>query len=64
MNDILGRRFKIRDDKDHIKVLPMGEFWAGLNAQGRTKAAPEHRRVQIFLNSKVVLTLFGQDSKP
>lgn len=62
MRDILGRQFKIRNDKDHIKILPMGELWAGIKSQGKTTAAPEHRRVQILLNSKVVLTLFGQGS--
>jgi outer membrane protein OmpA-like peptidoglycan-associated protein len=57
MKDILGMKFRINDK--NIVVVPLGEKLAAQASGGKTVAAPQHRRVQIFMNSVLVLTLFG-----
>lgn len=61
IRNILGeRKFKIKDDGTHIRIVPKGEELAAKESPTKETPAPKHRRVQIFLNSVLVLTLFGQ----
>jgi outer membrane protein OmpA-like peptidoglycan-associated protein len=55
MKDILGPKLRIKN----VATYGMGEIQAYLAAKGKTKPAPEHRRVEIFLNAKLVLSLVG-----
>jgi outer membrane protein OmpA-like peptidoglycan-associated protein len=62
IRNILGKKFKIEDDGTHIRKVARGEELAAKESPTKETPAPKHRRVQIFLNSVLVLTLFGQSS--
>ena len=59
---ILGSKFQIPEA--NIKMEGKGEDFAAQESKGRTVAAPKHRRVQVFLNAKLVLTLYSQANQP
>ena len=56
---ILGNKFMIKEDEKHIGISGWGHFFAYVKYLGRTVASPKDRRVAIFLNSELVLTLNG-----
>jgi len=63
IRNILGPdKFKIKDDPIHIRTVGKGDEWAAKESPTKDRPAPEHRRVQIYLNSVLVLTLFGQST--
>lgn len=51
---ILGPRFKI----ERVEKKGLGDTLAGIESKGRVVAAPEHRRVDIYLNGSLELSLF------
>ena len=55
IKDILGPKLRIKN----MPTYGMGEIQAYIASRGKTKPAPEHRRVEIFLNAKLVLSLVG-----
>jgi outer membrane protein OmpA-like peptidoglycan-associated protein len=62
--DILGGKFQIRNDGAHIQTIAAGDKLAAEEAGKKPTPAPKHRRVQVFLNSVLVLTLFGSGITP
>ena len=59
IKDILGPKFRINQKNIHEK--PWEDKVAAKQYSGKPVASPIHRRVQIVINSVLVLTLFGQD---
>jgi outer membrane protein OmpA-like peptidoglycan-associated protein len=64
MRDILGARLRIPDDGKHIRKIAAGDKYAAQESGPKTTAAPKHRRVQVFLNGVLVLTLYGSGTAP
>ena len=62
IKDVLGGKFNIQDDGIHIRAIAAGDKLAAQESGSKAVAAPKHRRVQVFLNSVLVLTLFGSSS--
>jgi outer membrane protein OmpA-like peptidoglycan-associated protein len=58
IRDILGKQFGVQDE--HIALVGMGEKEA-INAGDRDERAnPEWRKVEVILNSRLVVTLRGE----
>ncbi|GEM_PF-6885983 len=55
MKGILGSRFKVKN----ITTTGFGDKFAALASQGKIAAAPEHRRVDVYLNGSLELSMFG-----
>jgi outer membrane protein OmpA-like peptidoglycan-associated protein len=64
IENVLGAKFQIKHDEIHIKAIAAGDKLAAKQAGNKAVAEPKHRRVQVFLNSVLVLTLFGSSSVP
>ena len=64
MRNILGARFRIPDDGKHIRRIAAGDTAAAQESRNKPTASPKHRRVQVFLNGVLVLTLFGSGAAP
>jgi outer membrane protein OmpA-like peptidoglycan-associated protein/3',5'-cyclic AMP phosphodiesterase CpdA len=62
IKEILGSKFQIPEA--NIKMEGKGEDFAAQESKGQMVAAPKHRRVQVFLNAKLVLTLYSQAKQP
>ena len=62
IKEILASKFQIPEA--NIKTEGKGEDFAAEESKGQTVAAPKHRRVQVFLNAKLVLTLYSQAKQP
>jgi outer membrane protein OmpA-like peptidoglycan-associated protein len=64
IRDVLGAKFGLKDDGTHIKAVAAGDELAARESRNKATPAPKHRRVQVFLNSVLVLTLFGSSGVP
>jgi hypothetical protein len=64
IQNVLGDKFRIENDGTHIQAIAAGDKLAAQQSGNKVLPAPKYRRVQVLLNSVLVLTLFGSSSVP